>query len=93
MRDVGEQDAECQTCVNVTRCSARTKVERPLATVSRLKGRLSVHIIDAEAIPSQLCRVVTSPDKTAIKKQLEAGEHVPGAVLEQGAPTISVRVK
>lgn len=68
------------------------KLERPLGTVSRLAGRMSVVILDEAAIPTQLCKVVTSPDKGAIKAQLEAGETVPGAALERGADTVSVRV-
>jgi hypothetical protein len=69
------------------------KAERPAATVSLMKGRVSVQITDDQSIPSQLCKVVTSPDKTAIKKQLEAGEEVPGAELVRGDDTVSVRVK
>jgi len=69
------------------------KVAHPLGTVSRTKGRTIAVITDEEAIPSQLCKVVRSPDKAAIKEQLEAGEDVPGATLETSPDGISVRVK
>lgn len=71
------------------------KVERPLATLSLVSGRVSVRITDEAAIPTQLLTVktVTAPDKAAIKAQIEAGETVPGAELVRGDETLSVRVK
>lgn len=71
------------------------KAERPRATISVRPGSVSVHITDEAEIPSQLMRekITRSPDKAAIKAQLEAGETVPGAELVRGAETISVRVK
>jgi hypothetical protein len=52
-----------------------------------------VEVINADEVPSQLCKTTVTPDKAAIKKQLEAGEAVPGAALVMGAPSISIRVK
>lgn len=69
------------------------KVERPLATLSLRAGGVSCVITDEASIPTQLCKIVTSPDKAAIKAQLEAGESVPGAELVRGDDTLSVRVK
>jgi hypothetical protein len=71
------------------------KMERPLATISRRVGVLSVRIIDEASIPSQLCTVktITAPDKAAIKAQIEAGETVPGAELARGPDGVTVRVK
>lgn len=69
------------------------KVERPLATLSLRAGGVSCVITDEASIPSQLCKTIVSPDKAAIKAQLEAGESVPGAELVRGADTLSVRVK
>lgn len=68
------------------------KMERPAATVSIRAGSVSTKITDPDAIPTQLCRIKREPDKTAIKAQIEAGEAVPGAELERGPDTISVRV-
>ena len=69
------------------------KLERPAATVNRRFGVLSCVITDEAAIPSQLCKMVTTPDKAAIKAQLLAGEAVPGAELVTGADGITVRVR
>lgn len=71
------------------------KAERPRATVSIRPGSLSVRIVDEAEIPSQLMRekVTRAPDKAAIKAQIEAGVEVPGAVIERGDETVSVRVK
>lgn len=74
--------------------TGQKKLERPLATVSRRTGSLSVRITDETSIPSQLCTVktTTAPDKTAIKKQIEAGETVPGAELVRGDDSVTVRI-
>lgn len=69
------------------------KLERPRATISKRAGSTRVVIVDDAAIPSQLCKVVQTPDKAAIKAQLQAGEAVPGAALEMGPDSLSVRVK
>lgn len=70
------------------------KLERPLATLSIRLGSVSVKITDDAAIPTQLRTVKTTstPDKIAIRKQLDAGETVPGAELVRGDETLSVRV-
>lgn len=72
--------------------TGQKKMERPGATVSRRTGSLSVNITDESAVPSQLCKTVVAPDKTAIKKQIEAGEIVPGAELVRGPDGVTVRV-
>ncbi len=69
------------------------KLERPRATISKQSGRMSVRIINEADIPTQLRKVVSSPDKSAIKAQLDAGETVPGAELVRGDDVVSVRVK
>lgn len=71
------------------------KLERPRATISKRAGALSVRITDEAAIPTQLCTVktITTPDKKAIRAQIEAGESVPGAELAYGADGVTVRVK
>lgn len=62
-------------------------------TVSRRAGSVGVHIDDADAVPRQLCKVSYAPDKTAIKKQLDDGELVPGAILVTGPESVTVRTK
>ena len=83
--------AKRRTIKLVLDATGERKVERPLATVSIQAGRLSVNITDEASVPTQLCKVVKSPDKTAIKKQIEAGETVPGAELVRGEDTLAVR--
>ncbi len=79
---------------DVLRAADMKKAERPAATVSVRDGLMSVKIVDADEIPTQLTRkkVTITPDKAAIKKQIEAGEDVPGATLERGDPVVTVRV-
>jgi MoxR-like ATPase len=81
--------------LSVMKAMGVQKLERPLATVSVRPGSVSVHIENDDDIPTQLKRVKTtvSPDKTAIRKILDAGETVPGACLVTGDETLSVRVK
>lgn len=69
------------------------KLERPLATISRRAGSLRVDITDEAAIPTQLCttKTTTTPDRAAIRAQIEAGETVPGAALVRGDDSVTVR--
>ena len=66
-------------------------MERPIATVSKRIDSLSVKITDEASVPSQLCKTVTTPDKAAIKAQLQAGESVPGAEMARGPDGVTVR--
>lgn len=84
--------AKKRTLGMILDATGQKKVERPRGTVSRLAGRLSVEITDEASVPSQLCKTTVAPDKAAIKKQLDAGEDVPGARLVRGPDSISVRV-
>lgn len=81
-----------KTLLSILDATGQKKVERPQATVSRRTGSLSVLIRDEADIPSQLCKLTVSPDKTAIKKQLQEGEEVPGAELVRGDDGVTVRV-
>lgn len=74
-------------------CTNQSKIPHPLATVSMRKGNESVMIINEKEIPSQLCRVTSTPDKTEIKKQLKAGVQIEGAELVTGPQTVSIRMK
>lgn len=69
------------------------KAERPIATVSVRDGAFSVQITDEAEVPRQLCTVkeVVTPDKKAIKAQIEAGVDVPGCALQRGLPVVTVR--
>ncbi|OKP79794.1 hypothetical protein BTE77_06810 [Ensifer adhaerens] len=61
------------------------------ATISVAKGRDSVEITDEAAVPKKFLKVTTTPDKTAIKAELDAGKKVKGAALKTGGETLSVR--
>ena len=89
----GRQKAAKSALFAILGATGERKIERPLATISRRSGSLGVNITDADAVPTQLCKVVKTPDKAAIKAQIEAGEHVPGAELKRGPDSISVRTK
>jgi hypothetical protein len=88
-------DAHKKNIKLILQHAALQKAERPLATVSIRPGSLSVRIVEEADIPSQLMRekITRAPDKAEIKAQIEAGVEVPGAVLERGDETVSVRVK
>lgn len=64
------------------------RIECPLFKISIKKNPPAVDIVDESAIPESLKKApeppAPKPDKTAIKKLLQAGEDVPGAVLRQG---------
>lgn len=92
-RMADKQKAVAKALGTILDATGERKVAHPLGTVSRIAGRLSLQIFDETAIPSQLCVTTVSPDKVAIKKQLEAGETVPGAVLVRGDDSVTVRVK
>ncbi len=82
-----------KVAVDLLDASGLRKLERPQATISRVAGRVSVEIVDEEAIPTQLRRekIEVMPDKAAIKAHLEAGVDVPGAELVRGQDTLSMR--
>ena len=86
-------DAMTKAMGEVLDATGERKIAHPLATVSRTKGRDSVTITDPDAVPSQLCKVVKTPDKMAIKAQLDAGEAVPGAEITTAPDGVLVRVK
>ena len=70
------------------------KIELPEATLSMRKG--SAQLIgdpDPAELPDDLVRIVRQPDKAKIKEALERGEEVPGFVLSNAPPSLSVRVK
>ena len=92
-RIAARSDAQKKAILSILQATGEKKLERPLGTVSRRAGGISLRITDEAEIPSQLTVTTVSPDKAAIKKALQAGESVPGAELVTGDETISVRVK
>jgi hypothetical protein len=61
-----------------------TEVKTSIFTVKFSKTPESVKILDESALPADLLRVKTEPDKTAIKAAIKEGRDVPGACLEAG---------
>ena len=86
-------DAIAQTMGHLLDAMGERKVQHPFATVSRTKPRARVVIEDEHQIPTQLMKVKKSPDLTAIKAQMDAGEYVPGAAIALGNEGVTVRVK
>jgi len=66
------------------------KVELPVATLSIGNKAASVIITDETLLPDNLVRIKREPNKTEIKKALEAGP-VAGAMLSNGGTTLMVR--
>ena len=62
-------------------------------TASLTLGRPGVVITDDAVIPNEFCRVTRSPDKKAIGDALKAGRDVPGAMLNNPQPTLTLRTK
>lgn len=77
----------------IMRAAGIKKAELPCATLSLSAGRERAQISDPDAVPTQLCKVVTSPDSAAILRLLKAGEAVPGAELVRGDETLTMRIK
>jgi hypothetical protein len=86
-------DAIAQTMGHLLDAMGERKVQHPFATVSRTKARARVVIEDEHQIPTQLMKIKKSPDLTAIKAQMDAGEYVPGAAIALGNEGVTVRSK
>lgn len=69
------------------------KITLPEATISTVKPRTSVDILDVDALPQGYFKIERKADKTAIKTAIESGEAIPGAALVTGEPSITIRVK
>jgi hypothetical protein len=69
------------------------KITLPEATLSVLKPRTSVNVIDADQLPQGFFSIVRQPDKKAIGEALLAGEQIPGAELALGDEGLMIKVK
>ena len=66
----------------------------PTATLSVRAGTAKVEITDEKIIPAIYWnRPAPILDKRAVSDALKAGEAIPGAVLSNAAPSLSVRFK
>lgn len=69
------------------------KVQLTEATVSFLKPRTSVNVIDVDELEQPYVKLVRQADKKAIASAIESGIVVNGAELVTGEPSISIRTK
>lgn len=67
-----------------------TKIKTHAASVSLANVAPSVIVTDEAAIPDQFMRVKRSPDLSAIKDALAAGENVPGAAMGNGGQALRI---
>lgn len=67
------------------------KMELAEATLSVRPGPPRVHVTDEGELPESFWRIARSPNKSAIRDALKAGQFVPGALMTNGEPTLSVR--
>lgn len=68
------------------------KVELPEATLSIKAGPAKVVITDEIALPEQFVKVERTPKKKEISDAIKRGEHIAGALLSNGEPTLTVRM-
>lgn len=71
------------------------KLEQPDFTASARMSVPKVVVTEESALPDRFVRVTTvrAPDKVGIRDALLAGLSVPGAMLGNGHPSLSVRTK
>lgn len=69
------------------------KVELSEATLSIRAGTPKVILTDEKLLPDDCVQVVRNPDKATIKLKLAAGGMIPGAVLSNAEPSLSIRIK
>ncbi len=63
------------------------------ATVFKTKGRMKVVVKDVKELPQGFYSLERKADTAAIKTALENSEDVPGASLEQGPDSLTIRIK
>lgn len=69
------------------------KLELAEATLSLRDPVPSVNVLDVDELPQGFFKVEKRADKTAIKKSILAGEAIPGAELQLGDQTLTIRTK
>jgi hypothetical protein len=73
--------------------SGISSIKCPLFSITLRKAQQVVTITDAELLPDELVKVVTTvtPDKLEIAKALKAGDSVPGATLSDGKQSLTIK--
>lgn len=68
-----------------------SKLRTKLFSITVNKPKAKVVVGEVEMLPPEFLRIKKEPDKVAIKKALDEGVPVPGAHLEDGDPSLTVR--
>ncbi len=71
----------------------RSKYELPDITASIRAGQPSVQIVSEDEIPDLYVELVRKIDRQTIASVLKSGGEVPGAVLSNSLPSLSLRTK
>ena len=66
------------------------KVVLPEATIGISRRGRAVQVLDETLVPDAYCRFNREVSKTAIKEAINAGEEVPGAILDNGGETLRI---
>jgi hypothetical protein len=66
------------------------KLQRPLSTLT-ISHTTTAKITEQDELPAEYMR--SAPDMHAIRKALTAGTEVPGAVLNNPSPVLTIRVR
>lgn len=69
------------------------KVMTPVATLSVQAGKSKTVVYHPEELPQGYFKLIRKPDTKAITETLKAGGTIPGATLELGSPTLTIRTK
>jgi hypothetical protein len=77
---------------SIMNAAALKNVSLPEATLSIRAGTQAVVITDEAAIPESYIKIERSPKRAEIKEALKNGTTVPGAMLSNGAPSLSIRM-
>ncbi len=91
-RFAARADRRREAAMKLMNACAIRKIEMPDFTASIRAVPPKVEIEDEAALPESLCKVVRSPDRTAIKDALVNGP-VAGARLSNGSETLTVRTR
>lgn len=78
---------------NMMQAAEQKKLELPTATLSVRQGTPRVLITNEEALEDRFVKLIRTPDKTEIKRCLQAGEIVTGATLSNAEPTLAIRTR
>lgn len=76
---------------NFMRDCGIAKLSLPDFTASVRAVPPGVVIFSAESLPDEFVKIERVPDKAAIKKALKEGRQIPGAQLDNGGETLSIR--